>query len=118
MSAPPFAPDLAIRRAAIAPASLDAEARTAEVVWSTGARVLRSPFFGEPFYEELSLQPGHVRLERLRSGRAPVLDGHNGWDSRAVIGVVDDAHVERGQGTARVRFAKDDPLADSVWSKV
>ncbi len=109
---------LVIRRATVAPASIDAEHRTAEVVWSTGARVLRAPFFGEKFYEELSLSPGHVRLERLTSGRAPVLDAHDGWDTRGVIGVVEAARVENGEGTARVRFAKDDARGEVVWNKV
>ncbi|MGH7393757.1 MAG: HK97 family phage prohead protease, partial [Candidatus Rokuibacteriota bacterium] len=110
--------DLVIRRASVAPASIDAAHRTAEVVWSTGARVLRSPFFGDKFFEELSLSPGHVRLERLTSGRAPVLDAHDGWDTRGVVGVVEAARVERGEGTARIRFARDDERADAVWNKV
>jgi hypothetical protein len=110
--------DLVIRRASIAPSSIDIEARTAEVVWSTGARVLRSPWFGDRFYEELSLDPKHVRLERLTSGRAPLLDAHNGSDTRAVVGVVETARLQNGEGTARVRFAKDDEHADQIWNKV
>lgn len=110
--------ELITRKANITPASINAEQRTAEVIWSTGARVLRAPWFGDKFFEELSLDPKHVRMERLTSGRAPLLDAHNGFDTRAVVGVVESARLEGGQGIARVRFAKDDDDADRVWSKV
>ena len=63
----------ALRRAAeLAPNSADAEGRTIDVVWSTGARVRRVPFFGEPYDEDLSLEADHVRLDRLNAG-APFL---------------------------------------------
>jgi phage major head subunit gpT-like protein len=107
---------LVTRRASIAPSSINAERRTAEVIWSTGARVLRG--FFERFYEELSLDPGHVRLDRLSSGNAPLLAAHDGGQLDAVIGVVESARLENGQGVARVRFAKDDETADRVWNKI
>ncbi|MGH8698097.1 MAG: prohead protease/major capsid protein fusion protein [Burkholderiales bacterium] len=110
--------ELITRKASIIPASINAEQRTAEVIWSTGARVLRAPWFGDKFFEELSLAPGHVRMDRLTSGRAPLLDAHNGFDTRAVVGVVESARLEGGQGMARVRFAKDDEHADEIWNKV
>ncbi|KKK96482.1 hypothetical protein LCGC14_2662310, partial [marine sediment metagenome] len=47
-------------RATIAPSSIDAEKRTFDVVWTTGARVLRGWF--DQFWEELSLDPEHVRM--------------------------------------------------------
>jgi HK97 family phage prohead protease len=106
------------RRAEIRAESLDPERRTAEVVWTTGARVLRMPFFDEPFFEELSLDPKHVRMARLSSGRATVLAAHDASSLEAAIGVVESADLERGQGVARVRFAKDDPTADAIWNKV
>jgi HK97 family phage prohead protease len=110
-------PDLS-RRAEIRAETLDAERRTADVVWTTGARVLRMPFFDEPFYEELSLEPKHVRMARLTSGRATVLAAHDASSLEAAIGVVESADLERGQGVARVRFATNDPTADAVWNKV
>ena len=91
------------RWATITPASLNVERRTAEVTWTTGARVLRAPWLGEQFYEELSLAPDHVRMARLTSGTAPVLDAHQGANTRTVIGVVESARLERGQGIARRR---------------
>jgi HK97 family phage prohead protease len=96
--------------------SINEEARTAEVVWTTGARVLRG--FFEKFYEELSLDPKHVNLRRLKSGRAPVLDSHNSYELRAQIGVVESAALDDGRGIATIRFAKDDEDADRVWNKV
>ena len=63
----------ALRRSAeLAPNSADTDSRTVEVIWSAGARVRRSTLFGEPYDEELSLDPTHVRLDRLNAG-APFL---------------------------------------------
>ncbi len=111
----PVAP-LALR-ATLSPSSIDEEKRTVEVVWTTGARVLRG--FFEQFYEELSLDPKHVRMDRLNGG-APLLDAHNGRDLAGVIGVVESARLEKKRGIATVRFARaeDDPNADAIFRKV
>lgn len=107
------------RAAAIVPNSLDEEARTVDVIWTTGAAVLRG--FYDRYWEELSLDPKHVRLKRLNNG-APVLNAHNDRDARGVIGVVvpGSARIENGRGIATVRFAKaeDDAAADEIWRKV
>jgi hypothetical protein len=106
-------------RASVVPSSVNAEARTVDVVWTTGARVLRGWY--DPFYEELSLDPTHVRLDRINNG-APFLDSHESWSLRTVIGVVEagTAKLNGQQGTATVRFAKaeDDPDADKIFRKV
>jgi HK97 family phage prohead protease len=106
-------------RATVRPGSVDPEKRTAEVVWTTGARVMRG--FWERYYEELSLDPKHVRLERLNNG-APLLNAHDGWDARGVLGVVEagSAKLAGKEGVAIVRFARaeDDPEADKVFRKV
>src|SRR5688572_8788661 len=104
------------RRGSIAPSSINAARRTAEVIWSTGARVLRG--FLERFYEELSLDPRHVQMQRLTSGAAPLLAAHDGGSLTSVIGVIESARLENGHGIATVRFAKDDPAADAAWNKV
>ncbi|MFN3520533.1 MAG: hypothetical protein ACK4YT_13900, partial [Sphingomonas sp.] len=76
----------AMRRSAeLAPNTADA--RTVEVVWSAGARVRRASFFGESYDEELSLDPAHVRLDRLNAG-APFLKVHEIDTLDAVIGSV------------------------------
>lgn len=101
-------------RASVTPGSLDEEARTVEIVWTTGARVLRG--FFEQFYEELSLDPKHVRMERLHSG-APLLDSHQSYDLGSVIGVVESARLEKDRGVAVVRFARDE-RGSAVFEKV
>ena len=91
-----------------------------DLVWSTGARVKRGWF--EEWWEELSLDPKHVRMGRLNNG-APLLDSHDMYSGvGAVMGVVEPgtAEVDGKRGTATVRFAKaeDDPAADQVFRKI
>jgi hypothetical protein len=106
------------RAADILPATLDENDRSIEVVWSTGARVRRQPFFGEPFDEELSMDPSEVHLERLNAG-APLLKVHDRFALEAVIGSVvpGTARVENGRGVARVRFSEREDVAP-VWDDV
>lgn len=106
--------------------SVDAAARTVEMVISTGAKVLREGWDG-PFYEELSLEKKHVRMKRLNNG-APLLDSHGaGWGGPTLgdqFGVVERAAIEPGNDgplmVATVRFARaeDDPKADQAFRKV
>jgi creatinine amidohydrolase/Fe(II)-dependent formamide hydrolase-like protein len=105
------------KRMALSPGSLNEEARTVEVVWTTGARVLRGGF--DRYYEELSLDPAHVRMERLQNG-APVLNTHNQWELSDQIAVVEDARLEDGQGVAVLRFpqAGIDENADRIFRLV
>jgi HK97 family phage prohead protease len=90
---------------------------TAEVIWTTGAPVLRKDWDGA-FYEVLSLNPAHVRMGRLNSGSAPLLANHDGSSLDSVLGVVTSARLSPSGGTARVRFAKGDPVAESVFNKM
>jgi hypothetical protein len=107
------------RAASVVPSSINIEARTIDVVWTTGARVMRGYF--DKYWEELSLEPKHVRLKRLNNG-APLLDAHSDYRSSDVVGVVEakSARIEGGKGVATVRFAKaeDDPEADKIFRKV
>lgn len=103
-------------RAQFAPASANKEARTVELVWSRGARVLRNDWFEGKFYEELSLEPGAVRMERLNSG-APFLDAHRAGKMADQIGVVERAWIEGGEGKAIIRFARD-PESDKIFQNV
>lgn len=99
--------------------SVNTEKRTVEVVWTTGAKVLRNSWFDGPSYEELSLDPKHVRMGRLNNG-APFLKNHDGYDVARTLGVVESARLEGSQGVAVVRFSKaeDDPEADKVFRKI
>lgn len=99
--------------------SVNLEKRTVELVWTTGAKVLRSSWFDGQFWEELSVDAAHVRMGRLNNG-APFLANHDGYDVARQLGVVMSARLENGKGTATVRFAKaeDDPEADKVFRKI
>ncbi len=90
--------------------TVNSESRTVDVVWTTGAQVLRYDWYRERSYlEELSTEPGAVRMERLQSGRAPVLNSHNNWAGLdAVLGVVQRADLDTGSGSggAQLRFSR------------
>ena len=90
-------------RASFTPDTFNEEKRTVELVWTTGARVMRGGVWTEPFWEELSLDPKHVRMERLNSG-APLLDTHDSSGIDSIIGVVEKARLEKTRGVATVRF--------------
>lgn len=116
-------------RAAFVPSTINADTRTVDVTWSTGARALRrfDPQLDiwKPFYEELSLERAHVRLDRFNNG-APLSDGHPAkyGDFRAAMvrGVIvaGSAKVNGKAGTATVRFATAgvDPDADVLFRKI
>jgi hypothetical protein len=101
----------------VVPSSINEESRTFEITFATSTRVKRRDWDGE-FWEELSLDPKHVRMERFQSGRAPFLLEHNRWDPDAHVGVIESARIVNGEGRARVRMLKDDPGAEKVWNKI
>lgn len=80
-----------------------------EVVWTTGARVRRRRFEGwdsvTEYDEELVVEPGAVRLERLDGG-APFLDTHAAGAVGAILGSVvpGSVRLEDGAGLAQVRL--------------
>jgi hypothetical protein len=94
-----------MRRAAFQPASLNRDARTIELTWSTGARGRRASWFDGDWYEELDMSPEAVRLDRLNSG-ASLLNNHQSADLSNILGVVERAWIENGEGRARVRFSE------------
>ena len=78
-----------------------------DVVWSTGAPVVRYPWWDDPYIEELSLDSEHVELGRLNNG-ASVLNNHKSHDLSFVLGTVlrESAKVDGKKGTATVRLSK------------
>ena len=109
----------AMRRSAeLAPNTADADSRTVEVIWSAGARVRRASFFGEPYDEELSLDPSHVRLDRLNAG-APFLKVHEIDTLDAVIGSVvpGSVRIENGRGVAQVRISERADV-EPIWRDI
>jgi hypothetical protein len=99
---------------ALAPA--DRDERTATLTWYTGASVRRYDSRG-PFEMRFSMEPGAIRMERLVSGSAPLLNSHRDFTVDDVIGVIARAWVENGQGKATVRFSKRADV-DPVWQDV
>lgn len=92
-------------RAAFEPSTFDAESRTVELCWTTGAEVERFDWDRGRYIESLSLDKKHVRLDRLNSG-ASLLDNHNAYGGvRSVLGVVEKAWIDGDEGRALVRFS-------------
>lgn len=109
------------RALSITPASLDKENRTVDVVFATETPVLtRNWSVSERndglYYEILSCDPAHVRLDRLKSG-APVLDQHSRYSIKDQLGVVDNARMEGKEGKAKIRFSKRDDV-EPVWNDI
>jgi phage head maturation protease len=96
----------------------DEQARTVDVVWTTGARIRRRRLWDEDIDEELVVEPGAVRLERLNAG-APFLNTHNAFDLDAIIGVVIEgsARIADGKGMATIRFSERANV-EPIWRDV
>nr|WP_256595875.1 prohead protease/major capsid protein fusion protein [Pseudomonas sp. RW407] len=92
-------------RAAIRPDSVNIEDRTVEITWTTGAKGRRWSWDIGSYMEELEVSESAVRLERLNNG-APFLNTHSTWELGDVIGVVERAWLEGGEGRALVRFSQ------------
>jgi len=104
---------LLTRAAELLPASFNEAARTVEVIWSTGARVRRYGFF-DTYDEELSLDPGAVRLERLNAG-GPFLADHK-TSVGSVLGsiVPGSVAIENGRAVAAIRLTEREDAAGIV----
>lgn len=114
--------DLPMQVRALPIASVNTEARTVDVVFSTGAVVRRSRWgdSGRELYDEtLLISPASINMERLAAG-APVVDSHSLYSTRSQVAVVDRAWVEGGKALARLRFpsAGIDEAADRMWGLV
>lgn len=103
-------------RALVREGSIDVEARTVELIWTTGARGHRWSWDVGSYMEELEVSEQAVRLDRLNNG-APLLNTHKAYDLGDVIGVVERAWLEGEAGHALVRFSKRDD-ADKIFQDV
>jgi len=107
------------RAAAVRPETADLEARTVEVVWTTGATVQRRRWEGWDdlieYDEELLVTPEAMRLERLNAG-GPFLDSHRSWGLESVLGsiVPGSVRIEGGKGYATVQLTGAGDAADRV----
>lgn len=109
-------PPLSIRAAV---SSFNDEDRTVELIFTTGAPVERFDWMtGKRYLETLSLEPGHVRLERLNDG-GPLLDAHSAWSVSDQLGTVVPGSVTLSKKEARatVRFSRREAV-DGIWQDV
>ncbi len=111
------------RREPIAPSSVDTEARSVDVVFTTGAPVRRRRWTGwdssVPFDEILEVSAAAIDLSRLNAG-APALDSHSVWSSWSQVGVVERAWIEGKEGKATIRFPREglDQAADRMFGLI
>lgn len=99
--------------------SINEEDRTVDVVLSTGAEVERMDFWtGKRYVERLSLDPKHVRIDRLNAG-APLLDSHSTYSVADQLGAVVPGSVTlaKGEMRARVRFSRREAV-EGIWQDV
>ncbi len=94
--------NLETRAATIAPATLNREAGTVDVVLSTGAPVRRAGYV-----ERLAIDPAAVAI----APRLPVLDSHRQASIQDVKGRVENVRFESGQIVATLRISDPDALA-------
>lgn len=96
----------------------DIEARTIELVWSTGAAVRRYDWWNDSSYdEELVLTAEACDLTRLNAG-APLLNTHGRYDLADQIGVVERAWIVGPQeARAVVRFSRREDV-QPYWQDV
>lgn len=98
--------------------TFDSKARAVTVMWGAGAQVRRYDWWNdENWIEELDMSRDAADLSRLNGG-APVLDTHKRYSVRDdVVGVVEKAWIENGEGMAEIKFSRRDdvqPLLQDV----
>ena len=94
--------DLEIRSA-----SLNETDRTVQAVWSVGSAVKRYNHDEGHYMEELSMDPKHVRLDRLNAG-ASLLDNHQFHSTKNRLGAVvkGTAAITNGMGSCLLKLSK------------
>jgi hypothetical protein len=97
------------------PESVNDEERTVELVFTTSDAVKMYGYTDrgfEIFNESLSLEKGHVNLDRMKRG-APLLDSHDRYGGlQKQLGVVEDVWVSGDELHGRVRFSKQDEAGE------
>lgn len=102
-----------VTRMDISPETINEKDRTVRVKYTTGERVFRRGWWEDDYYEELSTEPGHVRLGRMQSGNVPVLDTHANYTLRNVIGTV----IEGNETEALIKFSGRDEVK-GIWQDI
>ena len=91
--------------------SYDPETRTIELSWGKGVPVLRRRMFDADYVEQLDM--AGADLSRLNAG-ASLLNAHEDWTLTDIIGVVERAWIEAGEGRAVVRFSEREDVTGIV----
>jgi hypothetical protein len=97
----------------LVPASGSEKERIANLIWYSGATVKRQSWDGA-YMLTLSLNAEHVRMDRLASGKAPLLNSHRDYDIKDIIGIIEKADLS---GHARVRFSNREDVTP-IWNDV
>lgn len=86
--------------------TFNAEDRTVEVCWSTGAKVKRYSWDEGYYMEELLVDKSAIRLDRF--GAMSLLDTHEMWsmDSRLGTVVPGSIRIESGKAYARLKLSR------------
>jgi hypothetical protein len=111
------APSLFTRRASAMPKTINEAKRTVDLCWTTGAEVQRMDWWtGTRYIEELVVSEKACDLSRLNAG-ASLLDTHEDFSLRSILGVVERSWIDGGKGYATVRFSDRDEV-EPVWRDV
>lgn len=108
----------------IVPESVDLDARTIEIIFTTGQAGKRYHWEIGDYMEELEVSKKAIRTERLDKGLS-VIDSHDRWQGiKGVYGVtvptidsITSYTIKNGELRGTVKFA-DDPDAEVIWKRV
>lgn len=108
-------------RARVEADSVNVAERTINVVFATDTPVLTWDYQIGDYYEVLSFDASHMRLDRINSS-APVLDSHQRWDGvKSGLGVVVPGSVKvdsiKREATATLRFSKREDV-EPIWQDI
>lgn len=104
------------RAAAVRPETISTEARTFEVLFTTGAAVRRWSWEDGMIDEVLEVTPDAMDMSRLQAG-APFLNSHNAYDLDNVLGVIESARIEGGNAYATVRMSDREDVGP-IWRDI
>lgn len=100
-------------QAELAPVKTKDGSRLAKLKWYTGSKVVRVNWEGI-YYLTLSMKPEHVRMDRLKSGKSPLLNSHRSSNLSDILGVIESADLS---GNAMIRFSNRDDVTP-FWNDV
>jgi hypothetical protein len=100
--------------AQITPETINAEDRTVDCIWFTGADVQRYSWIEGPYV--LKFDPKGADLSLLNNG-APVLDSHMSYSVEDQLGAVQKAWMDGTNYKASLKFSRR-PAVDGVWQDV